>query len=115
LWSDGSFKQIQLVLKVGRNNKPKGFKRDDDDDEPMDVIRLREGIKKSVIKNGIEFYVQTTSGNNAEESKKWICPFCSLTFGVGISHVVAWESAYGPEKIRHFHNACWTKFQGRLF
>jgi hypothetical protein len=100
---------------MGRNNKPKGLKRDDDDDEPMDVIRLREGIKKSVIKNGIEFYVQTTSGNNAEESKKWICPFCSLTFGVGISHVVAWESAYGPEKRRHFHTACWTKFQGRLF
>jgi hypothetical protein len=100
---------------MGRNNKPKGLKRDDDDDEPMDVIRLREGIKKSVIRNGIEFYVQTTSGNNAEESKKWICPFCSLTFGVGISHVVAWESAYGPEKRRHFHTACWTKFQGRLF
>jgi hypothetical protein len=100
---------------MGRNNKPKGLKRDDDDDEPMDVIRLREGIKKSVIKNGIEFYVQTTSGNNAEESKKWICPFCSLTFGVGISHVVAWEIAYGPEKRRHFHTACWTKFQGRLF
>jgi hypothetical protein len=115
LWSNGSLKQIQLVLKMGRNNKPKGLKRDDDDDEPMDVIRLREGIKKSVIKNGIEFYVQTTSGNNAEESKKWICPFCSLTFGVGISHVVAWESAYGPEKRRHFHTACWTKFQGRLF
>lgn len=100
---------------MGRNNKPKGFKKSEQDDEPMDIIRLRDGIKRTEFKNGTEFYVQTTSGNNAEESKKWICPFCSLTFGTGIAHVVAWESAYGPEKRRHFHNQCWKKFQGRLF
>jgi hypothetical protein len=100
---------------VGRNNKPKGFQRNNDDEEPVDIVRLRDGIKTTVIKNGVEFSVQTTSGNNAEESKKWTCPFCSLSFGTGLSHVVAWESAYGPEKRRHFHDACWKKFQGRLF
>jgi len=100
---------------MGRNNKPKGFKRATDEDEPIDVIRLRDGIKKTVIKNGIEFSVQTTSGKTAEESKQWICPFCSISFGPGVSHLVAWESAYGPEKRRHFHIACWQKFQGRLF
>jgi hypothetical protein len=100
---------------VGRNNKPKGFQRNNDDEEPVDIVRLRDGIKTTVIKNGVEFSVQTTSGNNAEESKKWTCPFCSLSFGTGISHIVAWESAYGPEKRRHFHDACWKKFQGRLF
>ena len=100
---------------MGRNNKPKGFQRNNDDEEPVDIVRLRDGIKTTVIKNGVEFSVQTTSGNNAEESKKWTCPFCSLSFGTGLSHVVAWESAYGPEKRRHFHDACWKKFQGRLF
>jgi len=100
---------------LGRNNKPKGFQRNNDDEEPVDIVRLRDGIKTTVIKNGVEFSVQTTSGNNAEESKKWTCPFCSLSFGTGISHIVAWESAYGPEKRRHFHDACWKKFQGRLF
>jgi hypothetical protein len=100
---------------VGRNNKPKGFQRNKDDEEPVDIVRLRDGIKTTVIKNGVEFYVQTTSGNNAEESKKWTCPFCSLSFGTGLSHIVAWERAYGPEKRRHFHDACWKKFQGRLF
>ncbi|MFZ4117585.1 MAG: hypothetical protein ACOYKO_03775 [Rhodoluna sp.] len=100
---------------MGRNNKPKGFQRNNDDEEPVDIVRLRDGIKTTVIKNGVEFSVQTTSGNNAEESKKWTCPFCSLSFGTGISHIVAWESAYGPEKRRHFHDACWKKFQGRLF
>jgi hypothetical protein len=98
-----------------RNNKPRGFQRGSDDDEPMDIARLRDGIKKTVIKNGIEFFVQTASGKNDEETKRWICPFCHLSFGPGLSHVVAWESEYGPEKRRHFHNACWQKFQGRLF
>jgi len=99
-----------------RNNRPKGFRKgDDDDDEPMDIARLRDGIKKTVYKNGVEFSVQTTSGKTAEETKRWICPFCSLSFGPGISHIVAWESAEGPSKRRHFHNVCWQKFQGRLF
>lgn len=98
-----------------RNNKPRGYQRDDGDDEPMDIARLRDGIKKTVFKNGVEFFVQTASGKNAEETKRWICPYCNLSFGPGVSHVVAWESDLGPEKRRHFHNVCWQKFQGRLF
>jgi hypothetical protein len=99
---------------MGRNNKPKGFSRNDDDDEPMDIARLRDGIKKTVIKNGVEFSVQTTSGKKADGDKTWTCPGCHLVFGTGISHVVVWESALGVQNRRHFHNMCWQKFQGRL-
>ena len=98
-----------------RNNKPKGFRRDNEDDEPIDIARLRDGIAKTVIKAGVEYTTQTTSGRNAEEAKRWICPYCSLSFGPGIAHIVVWESAFGPSKRRHFHSSCWPKFQDRLF
>ena len=81
-----------------------------DDDEPMDVRRLRDGIAKTVMKNGIEFTVQTTSGRNADGDKRWICPGCNLNFGPGISHVVVWETDLGPQNRRHF-----TMFVGRSF
>jgi hypothetical protein len=97
-----------------RNNRPKGFKGGDDD-EPMDIARLREGIARTEFKNGIEFTVQTTAGKNADADKKWICPGCNLTFGPGISHVVVWETDLGAGNRRHFHNVCWKKFQGRLY
>ncbi|MBJ7280416.1 MAG: hypothetical protein JHD31_00880 [Rhodoluna sp.] len=99
---------------MGRNNKPKGFSRGDDE-EPMDIAKLRDGIKKTVFKNGIEFSLQTTSGKTVDGAKTWICPGCNISFGPGISHVVVWESALGVGKRRHFHNVCWQKFQGRLF
>lgn len=99
---------------MGRNNKPKGFSRGDDE-EPIDIARLRDGIKKTVFKNGIEFSVQSTSGKKADGNKTWICPGCHITFGPGTAHVAVWESAIGVEKRRHFHNVCWQKFQGRLF
>jgi hypothetical protein len=35
-----------------RKNRPSGYQRDDGDDEPIDIARLRDGIKKTVIKNG---------------------------------------------------------------
>ena len=98
-----------------RNNRPKGYKNSGDDDEPMDIRRLRDGIAKTVMKNGIEFTVQTTSGRNADGDKRWICPGCNLNFGPGISHVVVWETDLGPQNRRHFHNVCWQKFQGRLY
>lgn len=96
-----------------RNNRPKNSKRSEDD-EAMDLERVRSGIARTEIKNGIEFTVQTTAGRNAEETKRWICPFCNVSFGPGVSHVVAWESATGTHQRRHFHNECWKKFQGRL-
>jgi len=98
-----------------RNNRPRGFRQPDDDDEPLDLARLRDGIAKTVIKNGIEFTVQTTSGKKAEDGKTWTCPSCHIVFGPGISHVVVWETDLGPQNRRHFHNICWQKYQGRLF
>lgn len=101
---------------MGRNNKPKGFRREKDEDlEPLDLIRVRKGVLKTEIKNGVEFSVQANTGTNLDGEKQWTCPFCNLMFGVGVSHVVVWEAATGPEKRRHFHNVCWKKFQGRLF
>ncbi|MBU6144287.1 MAG: hypothetical protein KGQ56_02320 [Acidobacteria bacterium] len=97
-----------------RNNRPKKAKRSSED-EPSDLEHVRSGIARTEIKNGIEFTVQTTSGRTAEQTKRWICPFCNQSFGPGISHIVAWETDGGTDKRRHFHTNCWAKFQGRLF
>lgn len=96
-----------------RSNRPKNSKRKDEE-ETLDLERVRSGIARTEIKNGTEFTVQTTAGRAAEETKRWICPFCQISFGPGISHIVAWESAAGPTQRRHFHNNCWKKFQGRI-
>ena len=98
-----------------RNNRPRGSKRNSSEDEPQDLDHVRYGVKKTVVKNGVEFTVQTHTGRTAEEGKKWICPHCNLTFGAGVSHIVAWESEGSTDKRRHFHTNCWEKFQGRLF
>jgi hypothetical protein len=57
---------------------------------------------------------QTTSGQNAEEDKSWVCPHCNLAISKGQNHTVAWDSVRGVETRRHFHNSCWKAFQGPL-
>ena len=96
-----------------RSNRPKNSKRNNEEDS-LDLERVRSGIARTEIKNGIEFTVQTTTGRAAEEGKSWKCPYCQISFGPGIAHIVAWETAGGTNDRRHFHTACWTKFQGRL-
>ena len=82
--------------------------------QPLDLDRVRIGAKRLEIKRGVEYAVQSTSGQNAEEDKTWVCPHCNQGISKGQSHTVAWDSIRGVETRRHFHNACWKSFQGPL-
>ena len=82
--------------------------------EPLDLDRVRIGVKRTEIKRGVEYSVQTSSGQSAEEDKSWVCPHCNLAISKGQSHTVAWDSVRGVETRRHFHNSCWKAFQGPL-
>jgi len=95
-----------------RSNRPKRSKRDVEFEE-IDLNRVRGG-KRSEIKRGVEYTVQPTTGANAEVGKSWTCPYCQLQIEIGTSHLVAWDELRGVESRRHFHNGCWTKFQGPL-
>lgn len=95
-----------------RSNRPKR-KRDEEVVElNLDTIRL--GIKKTEFKNGVEYVVQTTAGSKADDDKTWTCPHCNLSITKGIAHTVAWDAHRDVSTRRHFHNACWKSFQGKL-
>jgi hypothetical protein len=76
--------------------------------------RVRSGTKRTELKRGIPYTVQTSTGRNAESDKSWVCPHCNLDITVGISHIVAWDEVRGVDTRRHFHTNCWAKFQGTL-
>lgn len=98
-----------------RSNRPRrGRKNESQEPEPLDLGRTRLGIPRSVVKRGVEYTVQTSTGANAEEDKTWTCPHCHLVINRGVSHTVAWDTVRGAETRRHFHNHCWTSFQGPL-
>ena len=82
--------------------------------QPLDLVRVRIGVKRTELKRGVEYSVQTTTGAKAEDDKSWVCPNCHLGISKGQSHTVAWDSVRGVDTRRHFHNACWKTFQGPL-
>jgi hypothetical protein len=96
-----------------RSNRPKRSK-DTNEHEELDLDRVRSGIKRSETKRGVNYVVQASTGRNADEDKTWICPYCSTSISIGISHLVVWDEVRGLDTRRHFHTPCWTKFQGTL-
>jgi Ribonuclease G/E len=82
--------------------------------QPLDLDRVRIGVKRIETKRGVEYSVQTTTGQNAEQDKSWVCPHCNLAISKGQNHTVAWDSDRGVDTRRHFHNSCWKAFQGPL-
>jgi hypothetical protein len=96
-----------------RKHRPKGSKPQEEI-EPINLDAVRMGIRKTEIKRGVQYTVQTTVGQNAEDEKTWTCPYCHLAISKGLSHLVAWDLVRGVETRRHFHNACWKSFQGPL-
>lgn len=82
--------------------------------QPLDLDKVRIGIKRTEVKRGVEYSVQTTAGANALDDKMWICPHCRQNILKGQNHTVAWDAVRGVETRRHFHNACWKAFQGPL-
>lgn len=81
----------------------------------LDFSLLKMSLPHTVVKRGVEFQVQQTTGANAESGKSWICPVCSLSIEQGLVHTVAWDLHRGVETRRHFHNHCFKIFDGKLF
>jgi hypothetical protein len=111
LWRLGTFGNSQLVLMKSRRNRESKWGAQF---QPLDLDRVRIGVKRIETKRGVEYSVQTTTGRNAEEDKSWVCPHCNLAISKGQNHTVAWDSVRGVETRRHFHNSCWKAFQGPL-
>lgn len=99
---------------MGRPNRPKRGQPQRVEPEELNLSLVRMGVRKTEIKRGVEYTVQTSVGANAEEDKTWVCPNCHLDISKGLSHVVAWDSVRGVDTRRHFHTACWKSYQGVL-
>ena len=97
-----------------RNNRPKRTRAQKQEDETLDLNPSRFGFKRTEVKRGIVYQVQSTPGNHEDVSKTWTCPHCFISIRVGTSHIVAWSETSGVDGRRHFHTGCWTKFQGPL-
>lgn len=97
---------------MGRNNRKKGAQRSEHPELNMDA--LNRGIRRQVIKRGVEFTTQSVSGKSEDPTKEWKCPHCHTQIRQGVAHIVAWDTHRGPDERRHFHNACWAAWQGGL-
>jgi len=92
-----------------RNNRSKGRPRDEG--EPLDIDRLRTGLRRSETKRGESYTVQPISERNAQ--KVYTCPGCNFSIAAGVSHLVAWrnDGVMGESQAvsdrRHWHNHCW--------
>lgn len=94
-----------------RSNRPKKSKRPQEEPE-LNLDLVRRGTKRIEIKRGDEYYVQPTSGQNAEDGKSWVCPNCNTSISKGTPHLVAWPVERDVELRRHFHTNCWSSFTG---
>lgn len=111
MWCTGSLKRPQLVLNVRgkrRRGAPEPQYRE------LDFSMLKMSLPHTVVKRGVEFTVQQTSGSNAEEGKSWVCPVCVISIEPGVMHTVAWDTHRGVQTRRHFHNHCFKIFDGLL-
>ncbi|MFM1950673.1 MAG: hypothetical protein RL418_360 [Actinomycetota bacterium] len=81
----------------------------------LDFSTLKMSLPHTVIKRGVEYQVQQTTGSNAEEGKTWVCPVCVISIEPGVVHTVAWDLHRGVQTRRHFHNHCFKIFDGELF
>jgi hypothetical protein len=100
---------------VPRSNRPKRSRADRNQEaEELNVDAVRIGVKRTEIKRGVSYVVQSTAGTLADDGKTWICPSCHITITKGTAHTVAWDEVRGIDTRRHFHNHCWKVFQGPL-
>lgn len=97
-----------------RSNRPKRSRKDNVESTELNLDVVRIGIKRTVLKNGVEYITQTTAGTKADDGKTWVCPHCNLNITKGTAHTVAWDAHRDITTRRHFHNNCWNSFQGPL-
>lgn len=96
-----------------RSNRPKGSRKREEEPE-LAVNLLRIGYRRTEIRRGVEYIVQSTNGQSDDPGKSWICPHCHITITPGTTHLVAWDELRGVQTRRHFHNNCWKAFNGSL-
>ena len=97
-----------------RSNRPKRSKAKNHDEDQLDLNAARFNFKRTEVKRGVLYQVQSTPGNHDDPNKSWTCPHCFIAIRIGTSHIVAWDESRGVEGRRHFHTGCWSKFQGPL-
>jgi hypothetical protein len=95
-----------------RSNRPRRSKSRSEE-QPEISRSVLFGARRTEVKRGIEYTVQSHSGSSLDDDKSWKCPYCRLLINRGTSHMVAWDER-GSGVRRHFHTSCWTKFQGPL-
>jgi hypothetical protein len=86
-----------------RRNKPKNFKKDQNDD--FDVNRLL-GIERSESWSDGDWVVRRVTGSAA--TKTYRCPGCDQEIKPATPHTVSYETGSLDER-RHWHTACWTR------
>ncbi|MEN9715593.1 MAG: hypothetical protein RJA35_1060 [Actinomycetota bacterium] len=97
-----------------RNNRPKGYRKPDEAELELNLDLIRNGVKRTEVKNGVPCYVQPTNGRSEDREKAWVCPNCTVPISWGTSHLVAWPVDLNVETRRHFHNRCWQMYNGFL-
>ena len=99
MWRSGPLRSSRVVL-MPRSNRPKRSKQGKA--EEPDINRgVLYGVRRTEIKRGVEYTVQTHSGSSTEESKTWVCPYCSLRIGQGTGqelNFVFFERLFGKSK-----------------
>ena len=91
---------------MGRRNS-----RRDREYVPLDLDRIRGGMRRTEVRRGREYTMQQVSAERA--LKVYTCPGCNLQIPEGQAHVVVFraDSILGDDAAiadrRHWHNHCW--------
>ena len=94
-----------------RSNRPRGQRRNDDEDAAFDITRALSGRLRTESKRDGSWNVQPLAAASA--TKYYICPGCSLDIAPGTAHTVAWRAdglmgeANDVAARRHWHLHCW--------
>ncbi|BDZ46383.1 hypothetical protein [Naasia aerilata] len=92
-----------------RSNRPRGARKDDEDE--LDLARLKAGWRRTEVRRGSAWNVQPISEANA--LKEYRCPGCGNVVDPGVAHLVVWRAdgvlgeANDLADRRHWHTHCW--------
>jgi hypothetical protein len=93
-----------------RSNRPRGARHDDENDD-LDLDRVRAGWRRTEVRRGISWNVQPISAVQAV--KEYRCPGCGNAVDEGVAHLVVWRAdgvlgeANDLADRRHWHTHCW--------
>ena len=91
---------------MGRRNS-----RRDREYVPLDLDRIRGGMRRTEVRRGREYAVQQVRAERA--LKVYTCPGCNLQIPEGQAHVVVFraDNIMGDDAAiadrRHWHSHCW--------